>query len=135
MKYFGCLGSFIKKAYDTLHPVTPCMHKLKAGIAYRCRVWNCMDTCWLYCFWTMQVFAPTNCYRRCRGCLCSVYQVLKIGFYKLLSIQTRSLKKYFQIYRQAVRKFALNFRLTYKGLNNRPLVQAAEYGSGTPKIN
>ena len=31
---------------------------------------------------------------------------------KLLSIQTRFLKKHFQIYKQAVWKFALNFRLT-----------------------
>jgi hypothetical protein len=38
--------------------------------------------------------------------------------------QTRSLNKYFQIYRQAVRKFALNFRLTLAyanpSLNNQP---------------
>ena len=45
--------------------------------------------------------------------------ISKLQRSKLLSIQTRSLKKYFQIYRQAVRKFALNFRLTYGELSGR----------------
>jgi hypothetical protein len=40
-----------------------------------CRLWNRIDTCWLYCFWTMRVFAPTNCRRRYLRSLCSAYQV------------------------------------------------------------
>jgi hypothetical protein len=56
-----------------------------------------------------------------RDALSSVYKIsmrfthlisLVILTYCELSIQTRFLKKYFQIYRQAVRKFALNFKLT-----------------------
>jgi hypothetical protein len=38
--------------------------------------------------------------------------ISKLQGSNLLSIQTRTLKKYFQIYRQAVKKFALNFNLT-----------------------
>jgi hypothetical protein len=38
--------------------------------------------------------------------------ISKLQRSKLLSIQTRFLKKHFQTYKQAVRKFALNFRLT-----------------------
>jgi hypothetical protein len=38
LKYLGCLAVFIEifqhnQQYDTLLPVTPCAHKLKAGIA------------------------------------------------------------------------------------------------------
>jgi hypothetical protein len=56
-----------------------------------------------------------------RDALSSVYKIsmrfthlisLVILTYCELSIQTRFLKKYFQIYRQAVRNFALNFKLT-----------------------
>ena len=44
-------------------------------------------------------------------CISTRLFISKLQRRKLLSIQTRSLKKYFQIFRQAVRKFALNFRL------------------------
>jgi hypothetical protein len=39
LKYFGYFGSFIEifqhnQQHDTLLPIIPCRHKLKAGIAY-----------------------------------------------------------------------------------------------------
>ena len=49
-----------------------------------------------------------------------------------LLIHTRSLKKYFQIYKQVIGKFALNFRLTQgqanPALNNWPHVDLYQGG-------
>ena len=40
--------------------------------------------------------------------------ISKLQKSKLLLIRTRFLKKYFQVYKQAVRKYTFNFKLTYR---------------------
>jgi hypothetical protein len=53
---------------------------------------GCPHVGYIYCFWTIQVFAPTNFCKRSCGCLCSAYQVqgwlFKIGFYPKKFIET-----------------------------------------------
>jgi hypothetical protein len=52
------------------------------------------------------------CFSLCNSAHLKYLNTQKLHKRKLLLIQTRFLKKYFQIYKQAVGKFALNFKLT-----------------------
>ena len=60
---------------------------------------------------SFSLFNLTHCFSLC---ISARPFVSKLQKRKLLLVWTRFLKKYFQVYKQTVGKFALNLKLTYK---------------------